>query len=144
MSKYCPNCGRQLPDEAVFCDSCGTRMPDPAGMSFSVQQKPQSVYYHCDSMAEAAEEAVARNPEDVWRYWSERSFMESEKAIRRFAEKEDRRLKNNPDRPHYVVSPGGAIGLYYQEEDGSLVLEWVYLTRRESEADLPDKVDDLR
>ena len=28
MSKYCPNCGKQLPDEALFCDNCGIRMPD--------------------------------------------------------------------------------------------------------------------
>ena len=27
MSKYCPNCGRELPDEAMFCDNCGTRIP---------------------------------------------------------------------------------------------------------------------
>lgn len=28
MSKYCPECGKQLPDDALFCDNCGTKMPD--------------------------------------------------------------------------------------------------------------------
>lgn len=26
MSKYCPNCGRELPDGAAFCDSCGSKI----------------------------------------------------------------------------------------------------------------------
>ncbi|MEM0014127.1 MAG: zinc-ribbon domain-containing protein [Zestosphaera sp.] len=27
MSLYCPKCGAQLPDDAIFCIKCGTRIP---------------------------------------------------------------------------------------------------------------------
>ena len=26
MAVYCPNCGKRLPDDAVFCDDCGTKI----------------------------------------------------------------------------------------------------------------------
>ena len=29
MSRYCPNCGEELIDEAKFCKSCGTNLEDP-------------------------------------------------------------------------------------------------------------------
>lgn len=31
MSKHCPNCGIEQPDEAKFCESCGSQMDNGAG-----------------------------------------------------------------------------------------------------------------
>lgn len=28
MSKFCPNCGTELPDDAMFCGNCGTKLCD--------------------------------------------------------------------------------------------------------------------
>ena len=39
--KYCPNCGAQLPDDAVFCSGCGTRLGAPP----QYQQPQQPQYY---------------------------------------------------------------------------------------------------
>ena len=30
MSRYCPNCGEELIDEAKFCKSCGTDLDNPS------------------------------------------------------------------------------------------------------------------
>ena len=143
MSKYCPNCGRQLPDVAMFCDHCGTRMPDLSQASF--QEETQSVYYFADTMSEAAEEAIVRNESGEWSYWSTAdAFHESARNVRRFSAKEEKRLRGDTERPRYVVSASGAIGQYFTDEDGGTVLEWVYLTRQEGDQDLPHDVDDLR
>ena len=40
--KFCPNCGNQLPDDAMFCNSCGTKMDAasaPAQQAAPVQQQ---------------------------------------------------------------------------------------------------------
>lgn len=41
MSKFCPNCGRSLPDDAVFCDGCGA--------SLTGRQSPQQNNYQQQS-----------------------------------------------------------------------------------------------
>lgn len=47
---FCPNCGKNLPDNAMFCDGCGTRMaaaPAPAPVQPPVQApvQPQAPVY---------------------------------------------------------------------------------------------------
>ena len=45
MSKYCPNCGNRLPDDAVFCDNCGTRVGSvQVNAGVPVQQNIQGNY----------------------------------------------------------------------------------------------------
>ncbi|MBR0451220.1 MAG: zinc ribbon domain-containing protein [Oscillospiraceae bacterium] len=40
MAIYCTNCGKQLPDDALFCDNCGTRVGAPQ-YNNNYQQYPQ-------------------------------------------------------------------------------------------------------
>ena len=41
MAKFCTNCGKEIPEEAVFCTECGTPAPVGAAAPQSAAQAPQ-------------------------------------------------------------------------------------------------------
>ena len=43
MSKYCPKCGRELPDNAEFCDNCGYQLPKQKSGAGSILVKAIAV-----------------------------------------------------------------------------------------------------
>ena len=140
MSKYCPECGRQLPDEAKFCDACGTkvRMLEPRE---SIPPRIQTFA----AMKEAAEEAIARNVSGEWSYWdSEDLFNYDARKIRRFSEKEDRRLMDDNEGVVYLVSSKGAIGHAFPANDQfDAFVEWVFYTPDDGSKDLPGNMREL-
>lgn len=88
MSTFCTNCGRELPDHAVFCPSCGTKMEVPCCPACGKEIELDSMFcIHCgqklvnDQTEEALETAAhseepsspqnmpALKPEDVIGRW---------------------------------------------------------------------------
>lgn len=43
MGKYCPNCGAQLEDRALFCVKCGAKQPAPAVNTNEQPQQPNPI-----------------------------------------------------------------------------------------------------
>ncbi|MBQ7063597.1 MAG: zinc-ribbon domain-containing protein [Firmicutes bacterium] len=166
MSKYCPKCGRQLADSARFCDSCGLPQPDLSSLapqnasaatpssvnSAPIQQTGAAFtastpagssapgagsYAAFQTLGQAVGLAINRNSGKLWsRRESPKNYSENFKALLKFCEKEDDALKNEEDRPVYIVSPGGALGQIY-ERNSRLVLEWLYYTDRDTADNLP-------
>ena len=44
MSKFCPECGEELLDNAKFCKNCGAQLPGSDGAADAVLQQPQQDY----------------------------------------------------------------------------------------------------
>lgn len=159
MAKFCSNCGAALRSDSVFCEECGARVAPTAPQEtqpvppatdngsvfagFTPASGTVSIYTRTQTMTEAAEIAVSRNPQGKWSYWcSADKYRNLPWNLRTFAEKEDKRLGRFDDRGgmlYYVVSPGGSLGQVYADEmnDGRPVLEWVYFAPGEGESTLP-------
>ena len=141
MTKYCPTCGRALPDEARHCDFCGTRQP-ARNTDFSAGRHN---YISTRTFGAAVDIAAVRN-RDPYREWSYRAapdfFTWNLKKVKRFAGKADWRWAEDTVKPVYYVSPRGAIGQVY-EEDGIRYLEWCFYTREDGPQELPDSVPEL-
>ena len=71
MTKYCPTCGRALPDEARHCDFCGTRQP-ARNTDFSAGRHN---YISTRTFGAAVDIAAVRN-HDPYREWSYRDAPE--------------------------------------------------------------------
>ena len=137
MTKFCPECGSKLPDDALFCDECGTKMPDMDST------KSVGTFTKFTKMKEAAEEAIRRNSKQYWSYWdSPKSFYTDTKKLLKFCEKEDKRLSDE-DRPVYVVSKNGAVGQIFIDEVQGKVLEWGFYTEEDTPDVLPSDPDEL-
>lgn len=54
MAKFCPNCGTQCEDNAVFCAGCGNKLAAPAAPQQPVYQAPQQPVYQAPATAPAA------------------------------------------------------------------------------------------
>ena len=156
MAKFCSNCGAPLAPDSVFCEECGTRLEPPREivippatdnnsvfMGFTPDNGAEIVFVRTRTMTEAAEIAASRNAQGKWSFWdSPGRYKNSAGDVRRYAEKEDRRLGKFSDRggiQYYVVSPSGSVGQVFTDEtdDDRPVLEWVYFAEGEGEDDLP-------
>ena len=117
--------------------------------AFIPPEPEESPFATVETMTEAAEIAIDRNPEDVWCYWdSPDTPSDRGRHLLRFAEKEDKRLSRYDNRDGmicFVVSPGGSVGHIYADEmnDGAHVLEWVFFAPGEGEFNLPAEPDEL-
>ncbi len=165
MAKFCTNCGAALKADSVFCEECGARVAAPAPREtqpvppavdngsvftgFTPTSGAASAFARTQTMTEAAEIAVSRNPQGRWSYWSSpNKYRNLPWNLRTFAEKEDRRIGRLADHEgmlFYVVSPGGSLGQVYADEmnDGRPVLEWVYFALGEGESTLPSAAEQL-
>lgn len=143
MSKFCPECGTELPDDALFCASCGCRMPDMSPAEEVSEPAINLNYTRFTEMVKAAETAIDRNGSGEWSYWdSPEIFDYSPGKLMKFCEKEDKRLTGDEDRPVYFVSVSGALGQVYTEE-GTEYLEWLFYTETEGPDELPKDVSEL-
>ena len=156
---FCDYCGMKLPDGSKCCIRCGAVLEEdaapeaspPAWAAVPVTQLapvPEVSFARLQTMSEAAELAIERNKAGDWSYWdSPRSFTESQRSLRRFCAKEDKRISGLDDYggiQYYVVSPEGALGqVYLDEEDNHAILEWVYFTPEEGQEVLPSFPDDI-
>ena len=137
---FCTQCGRELPEDALFCDACGTRLKRDARREHIESER----FMAFESMVRAAEAAEGLNEDEEWRYWDSRHFDCDFRKVIRCCEKEDREMRDDPDRPVYYVSSGGAIGQKFQESwQGPAFFEWVFYTRRDDQDDLPQSLDEL-
>ena len=140
MSKYCPECGRQLPDEAKICDGCGTkvRMLEPQESSL-----PEIQIFV--TMKEAAEAAIMRNRSGIWSHWDSADRFDYDAGrIRQFGEKEDRRLFDDDEGVVYLVSRHGAIGHAFPANDQfDGFAEWMFYTPEDSSDVLPGNMREL-
>ncbi|MDO5137168.1 MAG: zinc ribbon domain-containing protein [Oscillospiraceae bacterium] len=133
---YCMHCGHQLPDDALFCDNCGAKVIsiqeiDPSGMG-------TARFTRTYTLSEAAQIAAERNQDQEWSYWdTPDNFTYSTARLTKFCNKEDRRLGDDPDRPYYFISTGGAIGQLFIDQ-GSEVFEWIFFTPADNPDTLPD------
>ena len=101
------------------------------------------------TMCDAAELAVSRNEGGKWSYWdSPGKYRNAARDLRRFAEKEDKRLSRFSDRGgilYYVVSPAGSVGqvLTDETEIERPVLEWAFFAPGEDENTLPKSPEEI-
>jgi len=113
----------------MFCAQNGDLLPSDLGAER---------YTRTYTMTEAAQVAAERN---VCRQWSHRDTPQlydcTTNKLLEFCEKEDLCLGDDPDRPFYVTSPGGAIGRV-RHENGSDALEWIFFTAKDCPDTLPD------
>ena len=172
---FCESCGAKLPEGSAFCEFCGARVqaaeepfpqtgpafapPPPAapvfGFAAPVFAAPpeppeapvEAAFARTRTMSEAVELAAARNAEGRWAYWdSPDALCEREKHLRRFAQKEDKRLHGDPEGVlYYAVSPRGSVGHVFRDayEGRGEVLEWVYFAPGEGERTLPAAPEQL-
>lgn len=156
---FCEHCGAKLPDDSRFCVHCGAKVtplvdepaPQPAekgvyDFPFTAAVQPLSVsipteedgFAHCATMTEAAGIAIARNSAGEWSYWDDPTFFsDSAKRLLRFCQKEDKCLSGENENVVYLVSPGGAVGHAYREDDGTLTWEWVFYSPTDGPENLP-------
>ncbi len=149
MNKFCPKCGKRLPENALFCDGCGTRMPDmepaPAAEPVSVNpgEHPYAAFQTC---TEAAEWAIRVNTHGEWSHWDIPDlFSYNPKKILKFAKQEDERLQGDPGCPTYVISKSGALGQILPEYEGEeAFFEWCFYTPEEGPNDLPQSLQEIK
>ena len=157
---FCTQCGAQLSEGANFCKYCGATVA-AAPMQQDAPMQPQPVaspapafgshgqgFVRFRSLTEAVELAIGRNAEGEWRNWDSNWLDTSVRKIRRFAEKEDRRLADVDDGEgilYYVTSPMGSVGQTYEDDmdDDKPVLEWLFYAPHESAESLPTTVWEL-
>ncbi len=154
MSKYCPECGRKLPDEAKFCDACGTRISEFELKQSTevkhaesviiekrpIEQSPEALrFMRFSKMAEAAEAAAERNAGEKWSYWdTPDNYSWSFKKLQKYSLKEDNRLEDLRENIVYFVSSGGAVGhLMMNIEDEEDTFEWIFYTENDNPGTLP-------
>ncbi len=115
----------------MFCAQCGDLLPSALGA-----ERFTRTY----TVTEAALIAAERN---AGRQWSHRDTPQlydySINKLLESCEREDNCLGDDPDRPFYVISPGGAIGRV-RHENGSETLEWVFFTDKDCPDSLPDSL----
>jgi uncharacterized membrane protein YvbJ len=61
MTRFCSNCGSQIPDNAAFCQSCGTptaQSEAPQQQPYANPQNPQQSYDYTNFTPQAAPQAV--------------------------------------------------------------------------------------
>lgn len=108
----------------------------------------ESVFVRTQTMTEAAELSISRNSSGQWRRWdnSQRFNIDARKLLRDCG-KEDRYIASCDDHngiQYYVVSPVGSVGqVFLDDNDENLVLEWVYLTPSDRQAELPSSPEKL-
>ena len=70
--KYCINCGKELPDDALFCADCGIKQPDPSniGEEFISKDGPVAVPPGTDEIIEASAEDASPKAKQGRRYES--------------------------------------------------------------------------
>lgn len=146
MSIFCPNCGRELPDNASFCDGCGTRIPKikkPANSPEPAEDRTDGTerFLVFETMQEAAEAAIELNSDGEWSYWDEpESFNYNAKKLIKFSVKEDKYADEINEDPVFIVSSEGAVGhMYIDSEDQDDFFEWVFYTHADQPEDLPSQ-----
>jgi len=154
---YCDFCGARLPENSVFCPECGARLApltDTPPIPESKPNTPASAspsngqFNRTRTLTEAARLAIEHNALGLWSSWdSSRRFTESAQKLLRLCEKEDRYIASLDDRSgvqYYVVSPDGAIGqVYLDDNDEHLFLEWMYYTPNRAPEELPSAPGEL-
>ena len=92
------------------------------------------------TMIEAAQVAAERNAGRLWSHCSTPQLYDhSMEMLFKSCKKEDNCLRDDPDRPYYVISPDGAIGRVCHK-NGSEALEWIFFTDKDCPDSLPDSL----
>lgn len=140
----------RMPEKAMDAppmpeSTAGENQPAPAS---STEPASGGLFTRTQTLAQAAQLAIRRNPEGEWSYWdSPGRFNIGPKKLQRACEKEDREINSFDDRngvQFFVVSPDGAIAqIYLDDNDENLILEWLYFTPLCPKKELPRNPEEL-
>ncbi len=115
----------------MFCSQSGDLLPSDLGAER---------YTRTYTMTEAAQVAAERNAGRLWSHCdTPQLYDHSMEMLFMSCEREDNCLRDDTDRPYYVISPGGAIGRVFHK-NGSDDLEWIFFTDKDCPNSLPDSL----
>ena len=135
---FCTRCGTAVKSGDIFCPQCGNRI--------TADNAPDMLMIWADNMTEAADIAESQNPHGKWSYWDEpQNFCNDIDDLRRFCQKEDKRLAGTGIFVQYYVSEKGSVCHILEDEDnGGHFLEWLFFAQGDIAEYLPQSPDDRR
>jgi len=62
---FCVECGKELPDEAIFCDNCGTRIQQEKADEYETKKKEENGQKESPNVARIMEQLASTQPGEV-------------------------------------------------------------------------------
>ena len=62
---FCVECGKELPDEAIFCDNCGTRIQQEKADKYETKKKEENGQKESPNVARIMEQLASTQPGEV-------------------------------------------------------------------------------